>query len=391
MNDCLRILSGLLVLVLTLRPCDFCAGADLPVVEFASPVPWQVIQRQGFVPQDAHEHHPGGPVLGFADVEIRLKDAVEGQVDREYRVLPSGAANAPEEGWAGLAVTPVEGSLIATIRVDAGGWYRLEVRSRRGTEVLSEGSVEPFGVGEVFLIAGQSYASNSNEERLRVQDAQQRVAAFDHATGRWRAAHDPQPTGDRSDGGSIWPAFGDLLLPGLRVPVGLANVAVGGTSTAQWLPEGPLHARLVQTGRVLGRFRAVLWQQGESDVIGKVTTDTYVANVRRIRTAAAEAWKIQPPWMLAKSTLHPTVYNNPAGEAEIRRAIDQLCREPGFRHGPDTDVLGGQNRGGMGTRRHFSAIGQRNAASLWFAVVHQYLNEDRPEPEPERVLRHLPE
>jgi hypothetical protein len=76
---------------------------------------------------------------------------------------------------------------------------------------------------------------------------------------------------------------------------------------------------------------------------------------------------------LAKSTLHPTVYNDPAGEQRIRTAIDQLIALPGFGPGPDTDILGGENRGGPTTRRHFSGIGQRRAAQLWFTAIWQEL------------------
>jgi hypothetical protein len=67
--------------------------------------------------------------------------------------------------------------------------------------------------------------------------------------------------------------------------------------------------------------------------------------------------------------LHPTVYNDPEGEARIRTAIDELCQQPGFRPGPDTDLLTGENRGGLGTRRHFSGIGQRRAGQMWFAAI----------------------
>ena len=38
----------------------------------------------------------------------------------------------------------------------------------------------------------------------------------------------------------------------------------------------------------------------------------------------AKAWGFEPPWLLAKSTHHPTVYHDPAGEGCIRNAIDEL-------------------------------------------------------------------
>lgn len=162
-------------------------------------------------------------------------------------------------------------------------------------------------------------------------------------------------------------------MPLLRTPVGFANAAAGGTSSRQWLPDEPLFKNLIKVAQAVGGFRAVLWQQGESDVIEKTSTERYVANLRTIRAAFQQQTGNRAPWLLAKSTLHPTVYNDPVGEQRIRTAIEQLQMIPGFRPGPDTDLLGGENRGGPNTRRHFSGISQRRAAQLWFASVWQEL------------------
>jgi acyl-CoA thioesterase-1 len=153
---------------------------------------------------------------------------------------------------------------------------------------------------------------------------------------------------------------------------------VGATSSLQWLPKGQLHPRLVEAGQTLGRFRAVLWQQGESDVIAKTSTATYVSNLKTIRHTAADAWNFEAPWLLAKSTHHPTVYNDAAGEGRIRAGYDELVKVPGFASGPDTDTLKGENRGDAKSRRHFSAIGQKRAAEMWFEVLKQQLNTRRP-------------
>jgi hypothetical protein len=243
-----------------------------------------------------------------------------------------------------------------------------------GDLTTAVGSVEPIGVGEVFVVAGQSYAGGHNDEVLKVADPSQAVSTYDWQTKTWRVANDPPP--HNGDGGSIWPPLGDLLVPTLRVPVAFVNVSVGATSTTKWMPTGPLHKRLREVGCEIGPFRAVLWQQGESDVIEKTSTDDYVGNMRELRAAANEAWGFDPPWLLAKSTLHPTVYNDPGGERRIRAAIDQLWRQPGFRPGPDTDVLGGDNRGDAKSRRHFSALGQKRAALLWFAVLWNELQRE---------------
>lgn len=370
-----RSLRGTLVAALLLcAPWTAVPAPAAEGVEVVAPRPWEVVQRVGFVPAESGtDGAPGREASpGQADVAIEVRSArpLSGAT-AVARVVPvTGIEEVPPWRRLDLREGAKAGLHVGTLRVPAGGWYRLEIRvtPADGTGEI-ETSLEPFGVGEVFLVAGQSYATNTNDQRLAVSDRRNRVTAFDLAAGTWRIADDPQPVPDGSDGGSIWPATGDALVEALDVPVGFVNVAWGGTSSAQWQPGTPLHDRLVAAGKTLGRFRALLWQQGESDVIAHTATDDYVAALGRIRGAAARGWGFEPPWMLAKSTHHPTVYDDPEGEGRIRAAIDRLAASPGFAPGPDTDTLRGDARGGIGSRRHFSPAGQRAAAALWTTAI----------------------
>ncbi|MFM7058877.1 MAG: sialate O-acetylesterase [Planctomycetota bacterium] len=356
-----------------------------------SPGPWQVLQRtHESSATDVTAVTPSGKAL----VQLKLTGHDWSQRDTltEYRLLPAKvplSANTPDvpgnsaqqaapvhasREWQVIPLqvvpspnsNPASATASGQLTLPAGGWYRLEVRMRTANDGPAKVlSVEPIGVGEVFLIAGQSYATNTSDERLKVMDSRRRVSAYHWETGQWQPADDPQPAPDRSDGGSIWPPVGDRLAAALDVPIGFVNVAVGGTSVRQWSPDGPLSARLHRAGQSMGVFRAVLWQQGESDVIEGTSADDYVSRLQAIRAAAVQAWKFEPPWLCAQSTHHPTVYQNPDGEGRIREAIATVSRLPGFGSGPDTDVLTGPNRGGPGSRRHFSPLGQRNAAGLW--------------------------
>lgn len=342
-----------------------------PELKINTPVPYQVIQRVGYVPGTAYEHNPGGPTLGYADVAISLTlsgagiDRIEARL--KDQIPPNdGRLPLPGEEWQKVEGNIQGDTFTGKLRVPAGGWYRLELRGMSADQPVALSNIEPFGVGEVFLIAGQSYAERANDERLTVQEPQGRVTLLDRATNTWRIAHDPEETPDR---GTIWPPFGDYLVPILRVPVGFCNVAVGGTSSRQWLPGTDLYNGLIQGGSALGSFRAILWQQGESDVIERVTREQYVQNLKLIRESSAAVWKFEPPWLMAKSTLHPTVYNRPVEEGAIRSAIEDLWKMPGFGVGPDTDTLGGENRGGPMTRQHFTGLGQRRAALMWFVAA----------------------
>ncbi len=344
-------------------------------IEFLSPKNNQVFQRQSNVPQLSHSHHGGKPARGFAEVPIRCSKGNENWSRFEYRLRTNGDQTSLPK-WTAIEKPNASSLDNLTIPVSAGGWYHIEVRLLDQEQVIAQGESGQFGVGELFLVAGQSYATNCNDVKLTVADPQKRVVAYDMSRSSWQVADDPQPVFDGSDGGSIWPAVGDSLTSILQVPVGFANVAIGGTSSTQWLPDGSLHPRLIQAGKELGAFRAVLWQQGESDVIEKATSDAYIQRLLKIRESAEIGWGIRgKPWFLAKSTLHPTVYNDPLSEHRIRTAIDGLIERHGFERGPDTDMLSDENRGPVDSRRHFSGIGQRNAAAMWFATLVSYLQQ----------------
>ena len=277
-------------------------------IEIQSPKQHQVFQRQANVPQFSHIHHGGRPARGFAEVPFLWNKCNTYWSRLEYRLRTTGDdSNAPK--WTVVDQPMANGLDMTKISVSAGGWYRCEVRFLDQDRIIAEGVTEPFGVGELFIVAGQSYATNCNDEQLVVSDPQQRVVAYDLNRSTWQIANDPQPVFDRSDGGSIWPAVGDWLVSILQVPIGFANVAVGGTSSTQWSPEGSLHPRLIKAGKELGQFRAVLWQQGESDVIEKATSGAYIQRLIKIRESAESGWGTKrKPWFLAKSTLHPTVW-----------------------------------------------------------------------------------
>ena len=358
--------------------------AEPAKLKLTHPQPHQVVQRTGVAPG-----------AGFADVALDgvMPGADVHKADWEYRLIGVGERQtaAREVEWRRLPGVFIDGTIWTTgLRIPAGGWYRLEIRVGGADAPIAIGAVEPIGVGEVFVVAGQSYATNCNDEQFKVADPRGRVGAFDSAKNAWRVAHDPQPAGDNSDGGSIWPPLGDALAKELRVPIGFANVAVGATSSMQWMPDDKLHARLTQAGKSLGRFRAVLWQQGESDVIAKTSTEKYVENLVTIRTAAAKTWGFEPPWLLAKSTHHPTVYNDPDGEGRIRAGIDELVKRLGFRLGPDTDTLKGEHRGDAKSRRHFSGVGQRRAAELWLTAIRQQVLREENAVGAGRATQNLP-
>lgn len=350
---------------------------ELSIME---PKPYQVIQRHGYHPATAYGNNPNRSCMGKADVRIvgSLTGADKGKMEAKTVLLEK--AYGEETDWTTLEVNWENGLFKADMDIPAGGWYRLEVRIMAVGKEIGQASVEPIGVGEVFLIAGQSYAESCNEETTFIEDAQGRITAYDLHRKEWRIAHDPQPPVVELDRklkfeGTIWPSAMNLLLPLVQVPIGMANVAVGGTAIRQWLPGEELFGLFSQCGSDIRDFRCILWQQGESDVIEATSKELYIDRLLQMKAGLEQQWSMQRTWLPAKSTIHPTVYMEPEREAWIRAAIDEVWQMPGFAPGPDTDILDGVglHRADHEHGRHFSGLGQKRAGFMWCIALWTFL------------------
>src|SRR5262249_21117010 len=152
------------------------------------------------------------------------------------------------------------GKFHGELNLPAGGWYSLKIRARREDAEVASDTVEHVGVGEIFVVAGQSNSANYGEERQKTQSSL--VAAFDGT--HWQLANDPEP-GAGGTKGSFMPSFGDAMAEHFHVPVGFVATGVGSTSVREWLPGGTVLTRLPPLTR-----NVITNKQGEWIVSGKV-------------------------------------------------------------------------------------------------------------------------
>ena len=299
--------------------------------------------------------------------------------------------------WQPLAFKAGADTFRAELEAPAGGWFRLEVRARAAGNTLAETNVAHVGLGEVFVVAGQSNSANHGEEKQQTKTSL--VAAFDGKA--WRLAHDPQP-GASGGGGSFLPPFGDALAERLKVPIGIVATGVGATSVREWLPagtrfpnpptllgnvtqlpsgewesKGRIYTNFTARVKQLGPrgFRAVLWHQGESDANQRDATRTLPGPLyaqfltQLIRDSRRElGW--DAPWFVAQVSYHVP---GDEGSPDIRAAQASLW-QPGLAlAGPDSDALKGglRERGGQGV--HFSGPGLREHAAKWVEQVAPWL------------------
>jgi hypothetical protein len=368
------------LLAVALPPCLLAACLfRAPAITLAVPVDLEVVQRDA----------DGGGV-------VRLAGRLSG-VGVAGTLLEARLAGAAGDAGAWQPIAVQDDGFTAGLRAPAGGWYRLEVRASRTGIVVAEAVVPRVGVGEIFVVAGQSNSANYGESKQAPRS--DRVVAWDG--GRWQVARDPQP-GAGGSGGSFMPPLGDAIVAACNVPVGFVACGLGGTSVREWLPEGErfpdpptverrvrrladggwesdgrAYATLVAAMKARGPrgFRAVLWHQGESDANQQdphrtLPGERYRALLETLirRSRADIGWEAD--WFVAQATYHvPGDESSP----DIRAAQAAVVQDGVALAGPDTDALKGPLRERNGTGVHFSAAGLEAHAAAWAEILVPWL------------------
>ena len=182
--------------------------------------------------------------------------------------------------------------------------------------------------------------------------------------GRCVMAGDPLP-GTTGAGTSLWTALVDTW-PALwpRHQVVLAPLAVENTRLSAWVGPGRLRdeldRHLADVARTGWPVAAVLWQQGEADMVAGTSADQYLRDLAALRQRL-DAHGLRAPLVVATST-----YCRHLGTGALRRALARLHATGAIERvlpGPDTDRLSGTARDAGGC--HFSAEGRVQAAQAW--------------------------
>lgn len=263
-----------------------------------------------------------------------------------------------------------------------GAWYRVEVSFHDvAGRIVDVGYSNPFGVGDIFVIAGQSNSTNCGDTPLNTSTE----FAVSTDGDEWQTANDPQiGTNDFSicQRGSSWPTAGEELVRDLQVPVAFASTGYSGTSVAEWLPNSGrgLYEFTLQRMRQLGPrgFRAVLWHQGENDVKDETPQQTYADRLMQIIRQSQQDMGWQMPWIVAQAAWcrQITEYNKPNIEPQIIAAQASLPRTyPFVFAGPNTDLLTEQYRG---TNCHFNQSGQVESGKAWAKSISQFVRANPP-------------
>ncbi len=306
--------------------------------------------------------------------------------------------------WQRLAIASserhrVDTTFTGTLEL-ATGMHTLEVRALRDGQPLASMPSVKFGIGEVFVVTGQSNSANHGAVKTKATSDQVFTLT---PKGTWQPCSDPQP-GASGGGGSILPALGDELQKRLGVPIGFIPCGIGATSVREWLPtgvpfpnpptilsrvrktgdgqweaDGKAYAMLVARMRSVPSFRAVLWHQGESDANQKDATRTlpgklYAEHLTKLIAGATKDSQRAAPWFVAQVSYHgPT----DVGSEDIRTAQASLWKNKVALEGPDSDALRGPLRDNGGQGVHFSGEGLKAHAHAWAEKLVPWIETQR--------------
>ena len=116
-----------------------CHAAGAVELVLTAPRDFQVLQRST-------------PTKGALRIAGQLSADAPGDALVEARFV----GTQPEAEWQKLDAKVSGRAFSGLLEAQAGGWWKLEIRVSHAGRVLASGGVEHVGVGEVFVIAGQS-------------------------------------------------------------------------------------------------------------------------------------------------------------------------------------------------------------------------------------------
>lgn len=251
------------------------------------------------------------------------------------------------------------------------GWFKMTILLLNNDKPNDSIKIEPIGIGDIFITAGQSNSANSGQVLLKA-DYDPIVA---YGPKGWQHADDPQPIANGT-GGTCWPAMGNYIYRKTMIPIGFISVGVGGSSMSSWIPKiGKNYIRLRKALKVVGinGARAILWHQGESDSLAKTSTENYLRMIKQtIQESRIDAgWQI--PWIIAQAAFH--TQSNPDAIERIIRAQTEIVDNITIFQGPNTDLLVGLEWRSSDLV-HFNEKGQKEHGKRWAEVIMEIFKKD---------------
>ncbi|MBC8151391.1 MAG: DUF11 domain-containing protein [Bacteroidetes bacterium] len=316
---------------------------------------------------------------------LYLSGRFTGTIDRvEAQLTPIAAGQGTATDWQVVQTNPANGLFLGFV-TGAGGWYVLTVRTITGGTATAQTAVQPVGIGEVFITAGQSNSRGLGSGDNDLGTATDRVNAIDSINHSYPpgaqallSSGDPSPVpvfkpltaGKRvfpmAESSWCWGELGDYIVNRFNVPVAFYVAGWDGSTIENWIntangipacnryfcvenwpnlqPYTNLKNILNYYASVAGA-RTILWQQGEAE-FGDAGSGS-IPDYRNRLTALVQKSRQDfggrnVPWMVARASFDGTTTR-----PDVINIQQQIIDTPGLNvfQGPFNDTLINRNAG----------------------------------------------
>jgi hypothetical protein len=308
---------------------------------------------------------------GSGEADIPITGTYRGTPDSIEASWNGGA-------WAVIDAAPAGNTFSGTLAGQSQGQGTLQVRF--SWDHSATASRPYIGIGDVFVVAGQSNASGyaTNNQAYSHATLKATMFAKDYL---WHNLSDPTHTNanvvdavtndtEAAERGSIWPLLATEIMAHENVPVAFIVCAKGSTGLLDGIGYWPaavdhldrttlygaMHYRTHQANGV----KALLWWEGESEINTSRSEAEYHAALVALATdvVADLGVKVMPCKLQDCTDKSETNVNNAIGDAWTNHS-DVILTGPDL-HGLTTDD----------TWHLISDINQQTAADLWWAALH---------------------
>ena len=258
-----------------------------------------------------------------------------------------------------IDANPTGGNWSGTLASQSIGQGRLSVRFVNDTSV--EDGVDDIGIGDVYVVAGQSNAEGhalSQQSYTTVAPTATVFPTVYTEADVWKIGNDETDPGGNV--GSAWPIVGGYIVEHTGIPVAFITTATGATglvNPGDWQRgSGAYNVMPAQVNEANpNAVKAVLWFQGESDAFYRVNRNAYNAGLDQLLLDIHTDLPGTPdlvsgvigPWTIAQGGA-----NDPSTEQIRLATIDAWDDNPGILYGPQTYDIEISNDG-VGDDIHF--------------------------------------
>ncbi|MGR3809671.1 NPCBM/NEW2 domain-containing protein [Jiulongibacter sp. NS-SX5] len=304
--------------------------------------------------------------------------------------------------WTIIDDNPVKGNYYGQLTNVPQGWYTLEVRTVKSGTVISSSSISRVGVGDVFLIFGQSNAQGW-EGISGLSVSSDRVITHNYIDPCSISFPSFQSFDKIAIAGNIgqhgitswyWGNLGDKLVTNNNVPVAFFNGATSGSSTQNFIDSfnggatthpftgsqfcngvnpantsgvGTPYTTFLKTMQYYNSMygvRAVLWMQGESETFLGSGQASYQTRLNSVISRVRSDFGSTIPWVMARTSFYGT-YGSSSNV--INAQTNLLNTSNQIFQGPFTDNV--NNNVTAGTRDtenvHLKGSGLSEIATRW--------------------------